>query len=82
MVYMTKTRNQGIINPSNCKADTIKKDYQEKMFFDWKIYLVKVQLTNDLRDDTILYQRKRIPCKMIKDIAILPLGHGNHCLVP
>ena len=56
MVYMTKTRNHGITNPSNGKADTINKDYQEIMFFDWKTHLVKVQLTHDLRDDTILYK--------------------------
>ena len=33
------------------------------MFFDWKIQLEKVQLTGDLKDDTILYQRIRLPCK-------------------
>ena len=46
----------GINNFSNCKADTKNKSYQEVMFFDWKIQLEKVQLTRDLKDDTILYQ--------------------------
>ena len=35
----------GINNPSNCKADTKNKGYQEIMFFEWKIQLKKVQLT-------------------------------------
>ena len=33
------------------------------MFFDWKIQLEKVQLTRDLKDDTIFYQGIRLPCK-------------------
>ena len=33
------------------------------MFFDWKIQLEKVQITRDLKDDTILYQGIRLPCK-------------------
>ena len=33
------------------------------MFFDWKIQPEKVQLTRDLKDDTILYQGIRLPCK-------------------
>ena len=33
------------------------------MFFDWKIQLEKVQLTRGLKDDTILYQGIRLPCK-------------------
>ena len=33
------------------------------MFFDWKIHLEKVQLTRDLKDDTIIYQGIIIPCK-------------------
>ena len=53
----------GINDPSNCKADTKNKGYQEIMFFDWKIQLEKVQLTRDLKDDTILYQGIRLPCK-------------------
>ena len=40
----------GINNPSNCKADTKNKGYQEIMFFDWKIQLEKVQITRDLKD--------------------------------
>ena len=33
------------------------------MFFDWKIQLEKVQLTRDLKDDTIIYQGIRLPRK-------------------
>ena len=33
------------------------------MFLDWKIQLEKVQLTRDLKDDTITYQGIRLPCK-------------------
>ena len=33
------------------------------MFFDWKRQLEKVHLTRDLKDDTILYQGIRLPCK-------------------
>ena len=32
------------------------------MFFDWKIQRKKVQLTRDLKDDTIFYQRIRLSC--------------------
>ena len=53
----------GINDPSNCKADTKNKGYQEIMFFDWKIQLEKVQLTQDLKYDTILYQGIRLLCK-------------------
>ena len=53
----------GINNPSNCKADTKNKGYQEIMFFDWKIQLEKVQLTRDLKDDKILCRGIRLPCK-------------------
>ena len=53
----------GIRNPSYCKADTKNKGYQEIMFFDWKTQLEKVQLTRDSKDDTILYQGIRLPCK-------------------
>ena len=38
-------RHIGIKNPSNCKADTKNKGYQEIIFFDWKIQLEKIQLT-------------------------------------
>ena len=61
----------GINDPSNCKADTKIKGYQEIMFFDWKIQLEKVQLTRDLKDDTILDQGIRILAKMAEDIANL-----------
>ena len=37
--------------------------YQEIMLFDWKNQLEKVQLTRDLKDDTIIYQGTRLPCK-------------------
>ena len=53
----------GINNPSNCKADTKNKGYQEIMFFDWKIHLEKIQLTRDLSDNTMIYQGIRLPCK-------------------
>ena len=33
------------------------------MFFDWKIQLEKVQLTRNLKDDTIIYQGNTFPCK-------------------
>ena len=33
------------------------------MVFDSKIQLEKVQLTRDLKDDTIIYQGIRLPCK-------------------
>ena len=53
----------GINNLSNCKADTKNKGYQEIMFFDWKIQLDKIQLTRDSKDNTIIYQGIRLPCK-------------------
>ena len=52
----------GTNNPSICTADTKNKGYQEIMFFDRKTQLKKVQLTRDSRDDTIIYQRSRLPC--------------------
>ena len=52
----------GINNPSNCKADT-KKGYQAIMFFDWKIQLKKIHFTRDLKDNTIIYQGIRLPCR-------------------
>ena len=64
----------GINDPSNCKADTKNKRYQEIMFFDWKIQLEKVQLTRDLSDNTMIYQGIRLPCKMIKVIGTLQQG--------
>ena len=33
------------------------------MFFDWKIQLEKVQITRDLKYDTMIYQGKRLTCK-------------------
>ena len=53
----------GINHPSNCKADTKNKGYQQIMFFDWKIQLEKIQLTRDLSDNTMIYQGIRLPCK-------------------
>ena len=42
------------------------------MFFDWKIQLKKIQLTQDLKDNTIIYQGIRLPCKVI---VTLQQGH-------
>ena len=53
----------GMNNPSNCKADTKTKGHQEKLIFDWNIQLEKVQLTRELKDDTVIYQVIRLPCK-------------------
>ena len=33
------------------------------MIFDWKIQLEKIQLTRDLKDDKIICQEIRLPCK-------------------
>ena len=33
------------------------------MFFDWKIQLEKIQLTRDIKDNTMIYQGIRLPCK-------------------
>ena len=33
------------------------------MFFDCNNQFKKVQLTHDLKDDNIMYQEKRLPCK-------------------
>ena len=65
-------------NPSNCKAGTKNKGYQEKMFFDWKIQLEKVQLTRTIMTQKITqYFTKESDslAKMTKDIAILKLAH-------
>ena len=53
----------GTNDPSNFKADTKNKGYQDIKFFDWKIQFEKVQLTRDLKGDTIFYQGIRLPCK-------------------
>ena len=45
------------------------------MFFDLKIQLEKVQLTRDLKDDTILYQGIRLLCKHDQGYAILQHEH-------
>ena len=42
---------------------TSKTKATKKIFFDWKIQLEKVQLTRGLKDDTTLYQGKRVPLK-------------------
>ena len=39
------------------------------MFFDWKIHHEKVQLTRDLKDDTIICQESDSLAKMTKDFA-------------
>ena len=46
--------------PSTCKADTRNKGYQEIMFLIGKY---KLKNTRDLKDDTIIYQGIRLPCK-------------------
>ena len=33
------------------------------MFFDWKKQLKKIQLTRDLKENNIIYQGIRLPCK-------------------
>ena len=43
------------------------------MFFDWKIQLEK--LIRDLKDNTILYQGIRLPCKNEQGFAILQHAH-------
>ena len=48
---------------SNCKADTKKSGYQEIVILDWQNQLEKVQLTQNLEEDTILYQGIRLTCK-------------------
>ena len=53
----------GINKPSNCKADTKNKGYQEIIFFDSKIQLEKVQLTQNLKNDSTIYQEIRLACK-------------------
>ena len=65
----------GTDNPSNCKANTKSKGYQEKMSFDWKIQFEKVQLTRDLKDDTIINQETDSFAKTTKDTAILLHEH-------
>ena len=49
------------------------------MFFDWKIQIEKVQLTRDLTDDTIIYQRKRLHCKI--DQGYCDLITGTQALI-
>ena len=53
----------GINDPSNCKAETKKKRISRNNVFDWKIQLEKIQLTQDLTDNTMIYQGIRLPCK-------------------
>ena len=71
----------GINNPSNCKADTKNKGYQEIMFFDWKIQLEKIQLTRDLSDNTMIYQGIRLPCKSDQGYCDPTTRTSNNCLV-
>ena len=49
------------------------------MFFDWKIQFEKAQLTRDLKDDTIIFQGSRLPCKKTKETAI-PLHEKKQLL--
>ena len=73
----------GINDPSNCKADTKNKGYQEIMFFDWKIQLEKIQLTRDLSDNTMIYQGIRLPCKNDQGYCgPYNQNTSNNCLVP
>ena len=44
------------------------------MFFDGKIQLEKVQITRDLKDDTILYKIDSL-AKTTRDIVILQHAH-------
>ena len=48
------------------------------MYFDWKILLEKVQLTRDLQDDTIFYQKFGSLFKKMRP-HLTPTV--NHCLV-
>ena len=66
-----------INDPSNCKADTKNKGYQEIMFFDWKIQLEKVQLARDLSDNTMIYQGIRLLCKN-DQLFGFPKIHAQH----
>ena len=45
------------------------------MFFDWKIQLEKVQLTRDLKNETIIIKEPDSLVKTTKDIAILLRAH-------
>ena len=58
----------GIDNLSNCTAEMQNSRYQEILFFNWNQQ--KVQPTRDLRDDTIIYQGTRLPCKKDQGFAI------------
>ena len=44
------------------------------MYFDWKILLEKVQLTRDLQDDTIFYQKFGL---LFKKNATPPNAHSQ-----
>ena len=68
--------------PFNCKADTKNKRYQEIMFFDWKIQLEKIQLTQDLKGDTISYQGIRLFAKITKLLRSNNENTGIFCLAP
>ena len=45
------------------------------MFFDWKIQLEKIQITRDLKDDTIIYQGIRVTRKNDKVFALQQQEH-------
>ena len=47
------------------------------MFFDWKIQLEKIQLTRDLKDNTIIFQESDYHVEMIKAIVIPQQGHKS-----
>ena len=70
----------GINNPSNCKADTKNKGYQEIMFFDWKIQLEKIQPT---RIHTIASYKIILTCTLHQDnhttvFSLLTLNTLHH----
>ena len=38
------------------------------MFFDWKKQLEKIQLTQDLTDNTMIYQGITLPCNYLSSV--------------
>ena len=53
----------GINNPTNCKADKKNRGYQKIMLLDWKVQLEKIQITLDLKDNTIIHHGIRLTRK-------------------
>ena len=53
------------------------------MFFEWKNQLEKIQLTRDLKYDTMIYQGIRLPCKNDQGYCDSTTKNtSNYCLVP